>query len=255
MSQKSTGLRISPREHLRKIRRSHSATLGVAELVGLAIGALMLVAVIVGYLYFQVPAQLRGGALARDRDNLKHKVQSAQLEFKSGVDLQVRVDAINISLERFEDDRLADRDGGRMALYEALNQLIQKNSLRNTSGPAYTPLDTLTLKKQGQAASAKAVNKWQSIYPGLSVNVTVEGQYQNIRHFVRDIESSKEFIIINAVELERATGSNAPVAMEEGAANTGSGNALVSLRMDLATYFSRPTQASEKPATRATTVN
>ena len=89
------------------------------------------------------------------------------------------------------------------------------------------------------------------------MNVTVEGQcHKDLRHFVRDIETSKGFIIINAVELERATGSNAQLPAadpETGAPKPASGNALVSLRLDLATYFSRPAQTSEKPAGNAAT--
>ena len=143
-----------------------------------------------------------------------------------------------------------------MALYEDLNELIHKNSLRNTSGPAYTSLEPIAVKASGQPAapSTASANKWQSIYPGIGVNVTVEGSYQSIRHFVRDIESSKEFIIVNAVELERAAGSNGQSAPETGA-KSGSANALVSLRLELATYFSRPVQQSGKPAVVAAAVH
>ena len=59
---------------------------------------------------------------------------------------------------------------------------------------------TVTAEKQSNA-------KWQSIYPGIAVSVTVEGPYQNVRHFVRDVEISRQFLIINAVELERVTQS------------------------------------------------
>ena len=34
-----------------------------------------------------------------------------------------------------------------MGLYDELNQLIRKNGLRNTSGPAYTPLDPSMRKR------------------------------------------------------------------------------------------------------------
>ena len=116
------------------------------------------------------------------------------------------------------------------------------------------------MKPAGQTAApaSTSANKWQSLYPGIAVNVTVEGQYKELRHFVRDIESNKEFIIINAVELERATGSNTQLAAAEpeaGAPKSGSANALVSLRLDLATYFSRPVRAGAKPAVSATTVH
>jgi Tfp pilus assembly protein PilO len=259
MSQTSDGLRVNRLERLRKMRRSHRGTLGLAEIIGLGIAGLMLLAVIIAYLYLQAPAQSSGTALERERDQLKQKLRVSQEDFKRGVDVKVRVEEITGSLEKFEDHRLVTGDGGRIALYEELNQLIRKNSLRNTSGPAYTPLEPVGLRANGQvaAASSTTANKWQSIYPGIAVNVTVEGQYKDIRHFVRDLESSKEFVIVNAVELERATGSNSQLAAAEaegGGSKSGPGNALVSLRLDLATYFSRPVQVSEKPVSGAAMV-
>jgi len=257
MSQESAGLSSSRRERFRKIRLSHRGTVGVAELIGLSVAALMLLAVVVGYLYFQIPAQLSVAARTRDRDHLKETLRTAKEALRHVTDTKAQVEKITVSLDDFENRRLVDRDEGRMTLYEDLNELIRKNTLRNTSGPEYTSLEPIVLKAQGQPAppaSNSAANKWQSMYPGIGVSVTVEGQYQSIRHFVRDIESSKEFTIINAVELERATGSNAQPAVEAGPVKSGSGNALVSLRLDLATYFSRPAQV-DKPAANAATVH
>jgi Tfp pilus assembly protein PilO len=79
--------------------------------------------------------------------------------------------------------------------------------------------------------------KWQSAYPGIAVDVTVEGQYQNVRHFIQDIERSKQFIIINQVELQRATENSAPQVAGEGA--SGSRGSRVSLQVNMATYFQR----------------
>src|SRR5450432_1424421 len=209
MSQASEGLKVGKRDRFRKMRRAHRGTLGIAEIIGLFVAGLMLLALVVGYLYFQVPAQSHVTTLARDRDQLQQQLRIAVDEFRRVGTIKEQVQIIAASIAKFEDHRLVDRDGGRVARYEDLNQLIHKNSLRNTSGPAYTALEPLTLKPQGQAAptSTSTANKWQSIYPGIGVNVTVEGQYKDVRHFVQDIEGSKEFVIINAVELERATGS------------------------------------------------
>jgi Tfp pilus assembly protein PilO len=80
--------------------------------------------------------------------------------------------------------------------------------------------------------------KWQSAYPGIAVDVTVEGQYQNVRHFIQDIERSKQFIIINQVELQRATENSAPQLAAEGG-GAGSRGSLVSLQVNMATYFQR----------------
>ncbi len=261
MSQPSDRLTVSRahfRERFQKIRRSRRGTLGVAEIIGLALAGLMLLAVIVGYLYFQLPAQSRVTTLVRERDHLEQQLREATAEFKRGLSIKDRVDVITGSVKGFEDKRLVERDAGRLVLYADLNQMIHKNDLRNTSGPAYTTLDPLGLKTEGQtapAASNTTANKWQSLYPGIAVNVTVEGPYQNIRHFVGDIESSKEFIIINAVELERATESNSQSGTATGTGKAGSGNALVSLRLDLATYYRRLTPTSEKTAVITPTVH
>jgi hypothetical protein len=128
-----------------------------------------------------------------------------------------------------------------MGLYDSLNQLIRKNAVRNTSGPTYVPLEPTGSKSAG---GSKSVNtKWQSIYPGIAISVTVEGQYQNLRRFIRDIETSKQFLIINSVELERATetDNSAPTAGDPNAAARGS---LVSLRLEMATYFKRGSEVN-----------
>jgi Tfp pilus assembly protein PilO len=119
--------------------------------------------------------------------------------------------------------------------------MIVKNGLRNTSGPAYTPLDPAGTKS---ASGKTTTTKWQSFYPGISVMVTVEGQYSNIRRFIRDIEKSKQFVVINEVELQRANENSAPVSAEAPAAEStapGSGTrgSLVSLQLNMAIYFQR----------------
>ena len=144
-----------------------------------------------------------------------------------------------------------------------LNNLIKSNGLRNTAGPTYAPLDPVGTKQQAQltvTAERQSNAKWQSIYPGIAVSVTVEGPYQNVRHFVRDIEMSRQFLIINAVELERVTQSG--VALDQplsspltpttrGAVGprptAGGSGTLVSLRVDLATYFRRAETTTTAP--------
>lgn len=236
------------RERIRaRLTRIHKArrrgVLGIAEIAGLCAAGLMLLAVLVGYFYFSVPAQSRLAALMLERDRLQKQLRVSQDDFDRDLDTKATVQKITTSLQDFETVRLAARGGGRMLLYEELNQLMKKNGLRNTSGPSYTALEPLGSRSAEQAAAVaanSAVTKWQSVYPGIAVNVTVEGQYQSIRHFVRDIESSKEFIVINAVELERATESNVQPGAEK------SGNGLVSLRLDLAIYFQRVDRSNEQ---------
>ena len=67
-----------------------------------------------------------------------------------------------------------------------------------------------------------------------------------MRHFVRDIEASNQFIIVNAVELERASDTDAGIS----GATPGARSTLVSLRLDLAAYFRREAggEVLEQPA-------
>jgi len=205
---------------------------GVAEILGLSVSVLLLVLMIVSYLYFLVPANSRLATAQRERDRLQTLLRTSKDVMRKGEDTQATVERITGSMEEFESHRLAEHSQGRMDLYDELNDLIRKNGLRNTSGPTYTALEPLGSKNAKKGSSTK----WQSVYPGIAVALTVEGQYPNLRHFMRDIETSKQFILINGVELERATQANAPLSADGTAGARGS---LVSLRLDLATYFQR----------------
>lgn len=214
--------------------------LGPAELIGLAGSVLVLVLVTVSYFYFLLPARSRRDNLQFERSRLQGQLLKSQDVVRVGMSTEASVKNITHSLAAFENDRLSGANPGRMSLYDSLNQLMRKNNLRNTSGPTYTPLDPKGLKT-GASGSRSANTKWQSIYPGLAISVTVEGQYQDLRRFVRDIEASRQFVIINSVELERATETNSPPPVE--GAPAGGAGALVSLRLEMATYFQRVTES------------
>ena len=213
----------------------NNGIVGPAELVALAGSGLILLLVIFSYLYFLVPARSRVETLRLERIRLQSQLKTSQAQVLQGQTTEATVQSITQSLDDFEGKRLVSADAGRMSLYDTLNQLIRKNGLRNTSGPTYTPLDPAGQKSASTGAKS-ASTKWQSIYPGIAISVTVEGQYQNLRRFVRDLEMDKQFIIINSVELESATETNAPATSQAGATpNTQA--SLVSLRLEMATYF------------------
>lgn len=230
------------RARFKRFRFRQQGILGPAELIGLAGSGFVLVLVIVSYLYFLVPARSRRDSLQLERSRLQSQLLNSKDVVQKGQSTDATVKKITESLGVFENNHLAGASPGRMSLYDSLNQLIRKNGLRNTSGPTYTPLDPKGLKP-GASGSRAANTKWQSIYPGLAISVTVEGQYQNLRRFIRDIEANKQFVIINSVELERASETNGPPPVEGDPAG-GTGGALVSLRLEMATYFQREAESA-----------
>jgi Tfp pilus assembly protein PilO len=220
---------------LQRIRKSRrSGMFGVAEILALGGSVIILLTVLVSYVYFLVPARSHLQERQLERSRLQNQLLSSENLIRHEQNTQSIVEKITQSLDNFEDNRLPNHNQGRMGLYNELNQLISKNGLRNTSGPSYTQLETINSKKT-TTGSKSASAKWQTVYPGISVSLTVEGSYENLRRFIRSLEASKQFIIVNAIELERATQTNTA----ESASTSESRGSLVSLRVDMATYFQR----------------
>src|SRR5882762_742907 len=243
--------------------------IGLPELIGLAGAALLALITVFAYFYFYLPAHSRLAATEHERQLLQTQLRTAEKLFGDTKTTSEEVDKRIASVKDFEGNWLAVSGSGRLSLYTELNNLIRSNGLRNTAGPSYVPLEPAASKSRGQALESgekQGIAKWQSIYPGILVSVTVEGPYQSVRHFVRDIEMSRHFLIINAVELEGVRDSGAAVELptpapvtrslgtppRAGAARpsvtttpivpptAGSRGSQVSLRLDLATYFQRP---------------
>jgi Tfp pilus assembly protein PilO len=211
--------------------------LGPAEMIGLGGSVLILLLVVVSYLYFLVPAKSRLDAAQSERSRLQNQLRDSRLIADREQTTEAAVQRITQSLGEFESNQLLAADPGRMGIYDSLNVLIQKHGLRNTSGPTYVSLEPSD-SKVGATGSRSANTKWQSIYPGIAISVTVEGAYQNLRRFIRDLETTRQFIIINSVELERSNETNySPATQDE--PTSGARGALISLRLEMTTYFKR----------------
>ena len=253
------------------------SVIGLPELIGLAGAALLALLTVFAYLYFYLPVDSRLKSLQRERDQLQTQQRTSEKLYTETTSTSEAVDKMTASVKDFESNWLAVSEAGRLSLYTALNNLIRCNGLRNTAGPSYAPLEPVGSKSQGQpteSAEKQGIAKWQSIYPGILVSVTVEGPYQRVRHFVHDIETSRHFLIINSVELEGVRESGAaldlppPVPVTRSApsrpsatrpgvtapeivtAPAGSRGSMVSLRLDLATYFQRPEVKSAPEASK-----
>jgi len=241
---------------------------GLPELGALAFAALLLLAAVLAYLFLLVPQNSRRASLETERGDLERLLQSQQTNLGTGQDTAQRVSEILTSLERFETGHLGVASSGSKTLYEELNRLITKNGLRISGGINFTQLqevvpgaeNTQRTRRQGSGEQS-AQRVVQSIFPGIGVTLTVEGTYPNLRRFIRDIEGDRrQFVVINTVELEGVTDTNAaaqlapPVASGEAPGvqpaqpQAPTRGALVSLRLDMSTYFRRAAAASAAEA-------
>lgn len=217
--------------------------LGLPEIIALGISLVLLAIVLFTYFYLFAPASARHVRALEQRDALQKRLRDAQIDFNANANTGATIAQIDKSLQDFEEQRLSPSDEGRMAIYQELNELIRRNGLRATGGINYSALDPLGEQTGTSTPSSRSGNaKWQSVYPGLGVGLTVEGPYANVRRFVRDIEASRQFVIINAIELEGAneTAARAPAPTEGGAPGAATApSSIVSLRLDMAAYFRR----------------
>ena len=235
---------------------------GLPEFAALAFAALLLLAAVLAYLFLLVPQKSRAASLDAEDASLRQILASQQNNIGTSKGTEQRVSEILTSLERFETGHLGSTSSGTKTLIEELNRLITKNGLRISGGINFTQLQEAVpgaenaqrARRQGSGEQS-AQRIVQSIFPGIGVTLTVEGTYPNLRRFIRDIEGDRrQFVVINTVELEGVNDANAaeqlapPVTNGAVPQQAPTRGALVSLRLDMATYFRR---AAASPAAEA----
>jgi hypothetical protein len=186
----------------RSFRSVRSGMFGTSEIVVLALSGLFLLSSLLFYAFWVIPAQSDLKTKQTKRDELEAKLVKARAGIDSSLTTEQNVAAIVSSIDNFEVNALEPMPTGQARLYQTLNQLIRGYGLRNTNGPDYAPLETLDLVKFAANQEKTGRSRFQSLYPGVYVTMTLEGPYANLRRFIRDVENSRQFIVISTIELE-----------------------------------------------------
>jgi len=243
---------------------------GQAEIVTVGLAALAVVTALLLYLLVVVPSNRELEKNRADRDQLERDLTLARSKYGDITTTEGQVTKLLASVDSFESNYLPAAENGRTSLYQRVNGLISAYGLVNTSGPDYAPLDVAD-QAGSQADDERGRGKYRSLFPGVYVTMTVEGSYQNLRRFLREIEAGNEFVVVSSVEIEptdtqkkdespapavsaaaaRApqtvpgfpnTGvvtNPAPVRVQTGPRGKTHGE-TVSLRLEMAAYFRRP---------------
>jgi len=186
-------------------RKVYSGMWGRTEIAVFGSSLFLLLAVFFLYILLVVPAGKELDQTRAQRDQLEQELISARSKYGGITSTQTQVEKLVSSVSDFESAYLPVSATGRTALYQRLNGLIASYGLVNTNGPNYAPLDGPDQQngngtEQNDQENGRA--KFRSIFPGVYVTMTVEGPYQNLRRFIREIETGGEFVIISSVELE-----------------------------------------------------
>lgn len=264
--EKQPQISIVPRNRPRKV---YAGMWGNTEIATVGLAMLAVTSVLILYLFFVLPEQKLLEQTRTKRDELEKQLVSAKAKYGDITDTETQVAKLITSVNDFETRFLPAEVVGRTALYQRLNALITAYRLTNSSGPDYRPLEISEgERRRGGGDESGGREKLKSIFPGVFVTVTVEGSYQNLRGFIREIETSDQFILISSVEFEPAdseenTESNQTKTVQKIVPNPNDPNGpgilttevvkttapsnrgkvrgqTVSLRLEMAAYFRRP---------------
>lgn len=108
-------------------------------------------------------------------------------------------------LDEFENRFLKDITSGRLALVDEIHKLIRENNVELDTGISFKREEEK--EEQGKRVRKKE-SDLSSIYPSIEARFKLSGQYPNLRGFIRDIESSRLFMVIEAIDLDAAEKDN-----------------------------------------------
>lgn len=186
----------------RRPRKVYSGMWGVPEIATVSASAMILLLAVLVYVFVVLPSNREVAKNKSEADRLSAELISAQTKYGEITDTKTQVAKLLTSVSDFETRFLPAATNGRTSLYQRLNGLISAYGLTNTTGPDYQPLEPAD-QQQGnnQSEGERGRERFRSLFPGVYVTMTVEGSYQNLRRFIREIETGNEFVVVSSVEL------------------------------------------------------
>jgi len=201
--EKEPAIDVVPKNRPRYV---YSGMWGRNEIATFTLGIFALLTVVIIYVFLVIPSNREVARQRTELNALDEQLISAKARWGAITNSETEVTNILGSEERFESSYLRPVSLGNIEVPRRLNSLIAAYGLINTSGPDYQPLDAVdALKDNGNAQAVeqeRGRDRLKSLFPGMYVTMTVEGSYQNLRRFIRELESGNDFIVISAVELE-----------------------------------------------------
>ena len=182
-------------------RKVYDGMWGPLEIGAVSAGVLAIVMGLVLYFFWVVPSNRELARNKSEAERLDAELALSKSKYGEITDSQTQVDKLVTSVDDFETRFLAMQTNGQSAIYQRLNGLIKAYGLENTTGPDYSPLENNSIDPAKQTEEEKGRSKFRSLYPGVYVTTTVEGSYQNLRRFIREIETGREFVVISSIEL------------------------------------------------------
>ncbi len=242
--EKQPQISVPPKDRPRK---PYAGMWGSTEIAFFGIAIMAMLASILVYFFVVVPSNRELEEKRSATRRLETELLAARSKYGNMTNTETEVAKLVESVNAFESNYLPVAVTGQTSLYQRLNGLIAGYGLINTNGPTYAPLEIADEGQTNEAESESGREKFRSLFPGVYVTMTVEGPYQNLRRFIRDIETGNEFVVISSVEL-----APSEAASETGTAVTAQAEVPGQMQIDPQTGFpmQQQTQQQTRPQTQ-----
>ena len=182
-----------------------------AEMLALAVALIVVAVAVTRYWTALRPEQARLHQLEQQLADQQHDIILSTGGVPSTTSPSDIAQQALDSLEQFKTNHLKRLQSGEIELLNEVNALAKKSSVQLMSG-----IDT-TRKIPGQneedaAAGQKKASKQRkpeeilAVFPALAARFSVSGEYTNLRTFISALESSKQFLLVNTVNITNQEG-------------------------------------------------
>ena len=194
----------------------------------------------VAYFYVNEVKPLSGQIQAVKQDILTlQTTQLDEIKHRKKIEQQrAQAEQIKHSLFTFE-TFLRNSNTGKAALIDELEALAKKNKIL-TGDVGFKLVEAQPLvDENGQLLKEATRNEKLNVYPALGLDTSVIGDYPNLRHFLAELEKSRQFLIINAIAFQgeadkaRAVGKGRQLQMSSPEA------VPVTLKVEMESFFKK----------------
>ena len=230
------------RERLRVDLKSFTApslvhALRPAEMVAAGIAVGFVILVILYYFLSLSPVEERLKSVEKDVAEQSNIIKPpSPTSPKTGPSQKEQIQDAKNSLSEFEGSYLKSMEQGRIDLINEINQLAKADKLRLGSGiEMHATYRVAGLSEsEPQGSKKKRDSDSLDVFPRVQFHFVVRGEYADLRKFLRDLESSKQYVIVDSVNL--ANSEQKPGRGSKAVAQVVSGSGL-SLTVAMNAYF------------------
>jgi Tfp pilus assembly protein PilO len=221
--------------------RRRSLGLNGREIAAAAASLLVLIFAIGYYFNSLRPEQQRLKALEEKLKEQQEVINKGQVGM--GPSGSSRMDMLKEtldSLERFRHEQLKPESTGIIDLFNQINALAKKNNLKLTSGITMDREQRqdgseLTTGSGKKTSKKKTSDQTTAVFSRAQCEFTVFGSYESIRSFISDLEHSKQFVVLNSMDLKSGEETQQHVGGRRGRAEAAASG--LSLSVKITTYF------------------